>query len=79
MKVSLLGIRRVFINGEYIRLDALLKFAAEASSGGEAKAIIQEGLVFVGGEQITKRGRKIKPGDVVRCSDRILLVKRLSV
>lgn len=54
------------INTEFIKLDALLKFASLVSSGGEAKAIIQDGQVLVNGEVCTMRGKKIREGDVVK-------------
>ena len=55
------------ISGEFIRLDALMKFASITSSGGEAKQMIQDGDVFVDGEQCAMRGKKIRPGSLVRC------------
>ena len=58
----------IAIKTEYIKLDALLKFAALVSSGGEAKTVIAEGLVSVNGEVCTMRGRKLRAGDVV-CYD----------
>ena len=56
----------VTINTEYIKLDALLKYAALVSTGGEAKTVIAEGLVTVNGEVCTMRGKKIRAGDRVR-------------
>lgn len=53
------------INTEYIKLDSLLKFAALIGSGGEAKTVINEGMVKVNGEVCTQRGKKIYPGDKV--------------
>ncbi len=53
------------ITGEFIKLDALLKYANLVSSGGEAKIIIKEGKIQVNGEICTARGKKIKRGDVV--------------
>jgi len=76
MKVKLRGVKQIPISGEYIKLDALLKFASIASTGGEAKMLIQEGMVFVGGEPCIHRGKKIKPGDAVRYGDNTLLVKQ---
>lgn len=55
----------ITITTEYIKLQDLLKFAAIASTGGEAKIMVQEGLVTVNGEVCTQRGRKIRPGDDV--------------
>ena len=54
------------IKTEYIKLDALLKFANILPSGGEAKVAIQEGAVLVNGEVCTMRGKKLRPGDKVR-------------
>ena len=55
----------VEISTEFIKLDALLKFAALVGTGGEAKYVIAEGLVEVNGEVCTMRGKKIRPGDTV--------------
>ena len=55
----------VTITTEYIKLQDLLKFAAIASTGGEAKLMVQEGEVTVNGEVCTQRGKKIRPGDDV--------------
>ena len=51
------------IETEFIKLDALLKFANLVSSGGEAKIRITEGEVLVNGEICTMRGKKMRPGD----------------
>lgn len=53
------------ITTEFIKLDALLKFASLVGSGGEAKMLIQNGEVLVNGEVCTMRGKKIRSGDVV--------------
>lgn len=56
---------KIRINTEFIKLDALLKFAAAVGTGGEAKTVIAEGLVKVNGEVCTMRGKKLRPGDLV--------------
>jgi len=53
------------IDTEYIKLDALLKFAALVGTGGEAKQVIQDGMVQVNGEVCTMRGKKLRSGDTV--------------
>lgn len=53
----------VKISTEYIKLDALLKFAGAADTGGEAKLAIREGEVRVNGDVCTMRGKKLRPGD----------------
>lgn len=56
---------KVKITTEFIKLDALLKFASLVGSGGEAKQLIQDGQVLVNGEVCTMRGKKIRSGDRV--------------
>ncbi len=53
------------VNGDFIKLEALLKAASAVQSGGEAKLIIQNGEILVNGEKETRRGKKIKKGDRV--------------
>ena len=53
------------IESEYIKLDQFLKLADIASTGGQAKYLIQEGVVKVNGEVEMRRGKKLVPGDIV--------------
>ena len=62
------------IKTPFIKLDAFLKFAGEAGTGGEAKAYILEGKVLVNGEACTMRGKKLYPGDTVSIAGRIFSV-----
>jgi len=39
--------------------------AGAASTGGHAKLLVQEGQVTVNGEIETRRGRSLRPGDIV--------------
>ena len=55
--------RAVSISTEFIKLDALLKFAGLCGTGGEAKERIQAGEVLVNGAVCTMRGKKLRPGD----------------
>lgn len=57
--------KAVEISDEFIKLGQLLKLAGLASSGVEAKIVIQDGQVKVNGEVETRRGKKIFPQDVV--------------
>ena len=75
-KVRLHGVKQIRISGDYIRLDALLKYSSVASTGGEAKIMIQNGAVLVGNEPCTERGKKIRQGDIVRCGENTLLIKQ---
>lgn len=53
------------IKTPFIKLDQLVKFAGLAETGAKAKILIDLGDVNVNGEYCTKRGKKIKPGDVI--------------
>ncbi len=57
------------IDTEFIKLDSLLKLADLVMSGGEAKQVIQDGMVAVNGLLETKRGRKLYPGDEIAIGD----------
>lgn len=57
--------QEIRIHTDYIRLDALLKLAGMADTGGAAKVLIQAGKVRVNGKICTQRGRKLRPGDQV--------------
>jgi ribosome-associated protein YbcJ (S4-like RNA binding protein) len=54
----------VAVNGT-LALGAFLKLAGVAGTGGYAKLLVQEGEVSVNGEVETRRGRTLRPGDVV--------------
>jgi ribosome-associated protein len=59
------AVRDVPIRDEVIRLGQLLKLAGIAHTGGEAKALLEEGAVTVNGEPESRRGRQLRAGDVV--------------
>ena len=59
---------------EEIKLDQFLKLAQVVQSGGEAKQMIRNGLVMVNNEVETRRGRKLRDGDVVVVGDEELEV-----
>jgi len=53
------------LKGETIDLVQLLKAAHLCGSGGEAKMIIEDGLVMVDGEIETRKRKKIRAGQTV--------------
>ncbi len=65
---------KVEIFTEFIKLDAFLKYAVLVGSGGEAKAVIQDGIVSVNGETCTERGKKLRPGDAVTFNGKTYIV-----
>ena len=50
---------------ETLTLNDALKLAGAASTGGQAKVLIQSGQVKVNGEVETKRKRKLVAGDAI--------------
>jgi len=66
--------QQISIRTEFIRLDALLKYADLVSSGGEAKVVIADGAVSVNGEVCIMRGKKCRPGDRVQVGDVTIVV-----
>lgn len=65
---------KIRIYTEYIKLDALLKFAGLCETGGEAKELIQGGQVKVNGEICTMRGKKCHAGDTVELDGRTVQI-----
>ena len=61
--------REVVITSEPIELYKILKFEGMVNSGGQAKAVIADGLVLVNGEVETRKRRKILSGDVIKFAD----------
>ncbi len=57
-----------------VTLGQALKAANIVGSGGEAKILIQTGEVLVNGEVETRRGRKLRKGDVVEVGETLLEV-----
>ena len=50
---------------DIIALDMFLNLANVVASGGAAKHLIQSGAVLVNSKVETRRGRKLRPGDIV--------------
>ncbi len=64
----------ILVRAEPIELCQLLKFSGLANTGGEAKMMIGEGLVWVNGEVDTRKRRKLVAGDRVTLGNRSLVV-----
>ncbi|MHA0857577.1 S4 domain-containing protein YaaA [Paenibacillus sp. CMAA1364] len=60
---------KIIIKSDYIKLDTFLKLSNCVSTGGMAKALIQEGMILVNGELEERRGRKLYDGDIVKVTD----------
>jgi ribosome-associated protein len=72
-------VRDLPIRGESIRLGQALKLSGLAESGGEARALIEDGAATVNGEVETRRGRQLRHGDVVAVGDDVLRVEASAV
>jgi ribosome-associated protein len=53
------------ITGDTIRLGQFLKLAGVVGAGAEAKLLLADEVVRVNGEVEVRRGRQLRPGDVV--------------
>jgi ribosome-associated protein len=60
------------IRGEMIRLGQLLKLADVVDSGSAVKDLLADTPVNVNGEPENRRGRQLRPGDVVTVAGRTL-------
>ncbi len=64
-KISETELKETAIVGEYITLGQFLKFARIIDEGGMAKGYLASHKVLVNQETENRRGRKLRPGDVV--------------
>lgn len=60
------------IEGDYIELIALLKATGIAQTGGHAKMIVDDGVVFRNGEVELRKRAKLIPGDRIEIEDIVL-------
>ena len=66
----------VLIYTDFIKLEAALKLANCVSTGGEAKAVIQDGQVKVGEEVCLMRGKKLYDGDSFRFNGKTYTISK---
>jgi ribosome-associated protein len=64
---------------EFIDLLQLLKATGYAATGGEAKMMVEDGLIDVNGEQESRKRRKLRLGDKVNIDGQVLIVLVISV
>lgn len=58
------------IQGDYIKLQDILKYSGLCMTGGHAKLAVQNGEVKLNGEVCTMRGKKVKDGDVIKYNNK---------
>ncbi len=61
---------------DFIELNKLLKIMGLAATGGEAKQLIDEGLVQVNGNVEKQRRKKLRKGDIVKLDDHEIEVQQ---
>jgi len=61
------------VSKEFIDLLQLLKATGYAATGGEAKMMVEDGLISVNNELELRKRRKLRPGDEVQISDEIVI------
>lgn len=64
------------LRDDFIRLGQALKVVNMVESGVMAKLVIQDGLVTVNGEVETRRGKKLKDGDIVSFQGETIIIKK---
>ena len=67
--------REVEINKEPVELYKILKFEGMVNSGGQAKSVIEDGLVTLNGTVETQKRKKIMSGDVITLWDETIKVR----
>jgi ribosome-associated protein len=67
--------RAVTVREVPIELCQFIKFGGVAESGGEAKQLINEGLVTLNGAVETQKRKKLAVGDRVTVRDQTLIVQ----
>lgn len=70
--------REVEITQEPVELYKILKFEGMASSGGEAKLVIEQGQVKVNGSIETRKRKKIVADDIIEFNNEKIHIKLIN-
>lgn len=57
------------IHDEYVTLGQLVKHFRLIDTGGEEKQFVKTHKIIVNGEKEDRRGRKLRPGDIIDIDD----------
>ncbi|MEI6277386.1 MAG: RNA-binding S4 domain-containing protein [Prolixibacteraceae bacterium] len=60
---------------EYIELIKMLKLLRIASSGGEAKMMVEDGEVKLNGNPESRKRAKLRPGDVIQIFGKTITIE----
>lgn len=61
--------KEIKIETEFIKLDQFLKYAGIVQTGGQAKMMIQDGMIKLNNEIVFERGKKIRKDDIIEIED----------
>lgn len=67
--------REYQLEGEYIELIKLLKVLRISESGGQAKMMVDDGLVKLNGDTEYRKRAKIRRGDTINILGQTILIK----
>lgn len=62
------------VQGDFIKLQDLLKYSGLCETGGQAKFVIQNGEVKVNNQVCTMRGKKMRTGDIAEYNNKTIEV-----
>ncbi len=68
--------KEFWLNGEYIELIKLLKVMKISESGGQAKLMVEDGLVKLNGKPEYRKRAKLKHGDIVTIFEQTIAIKK---
>jgi ribosome-associated protein len=72
MRRTVAAVERVEVGDDGIRLWQLLKLVGAVETGGAVRELLEGGDVVVNGDVESRRGKQLRPGDVVEVGDRRL-------
>lgn len=67
--------REFTLTSEYIELVKLLKLLRLAETGGHAKLMVEEGLVYLNGQQEFRKRAKLRAGDKIELEGVTIIIK----
>jgi ribosome-associated protein len=67
-------VQDVEVRDDGIRLGQFLKLAGLADTGADARVLLNLGEVEVNGDAESRRGRQLRPGDIVAVGETIVRV-----
>ncbi len=67
--------REYILEDEYIELIKLIKLMRISESGGQAKLMVEDGIVKVNGQTEFRKRAKLRRGDIVRVFNHEVIIK----